>query len=655
MKLKLTILLTIVSVGLISGEVCNGQPFKGIKIKNSFFDLIDTYFYGDNIDGRITRFSQLDQLPITSLRPDMMTLEFGDNELKEEIKLPIFSPNLVCNEVGTKIVCLLEFVTIVSNLFVFKQIRFHYYHNTQNVDDPSCEKILRDTLGLNENKRNFCRVENIMVLEHIFYIVLPDTKQIRFNAQENEFMYDNRFFKPKQIDITINKEGAILNIENNEYNFGVDTSCFSLLKKIKSLFKPETCSAETNEFSYHYLTKNGELLTKESDIQSEGIMNLEDLTNIKINNQSGFQFKRFEEAYLLPTYDKKYLHFYLDNNDDHYEAYVYLRTDKCFERIKEKLLALHSCTYDKYSLVYYNQKNNFPFYYRKVQNTEEVLVEKVLVFDFRKGEVDDRGILQYITIYDMKLKQNEKGKDRLYVNGVNRKGELVNITYSVRINIDPTCKGKFVDIQNKLTDGYLKMADQGKFYFWQLDKKNEQKSFAEVELKKNKVTIVGEESLIQSAVVENNSLKLKIDENEIIYHSNCARCLEILSNKLNKVVEREKKRAEKPIICSSKIVANKKINNREIKAVSITQPKIDNNADIDNKSKKEKGSREKEEEKEATTHSKGKDRNTKNTNITIQAIEMDIDPKKVEKSGETKRIFFKLSKLKRFKRGFELI
>jgi hypothetical protein len=71
MKLKIIMLLIIISLKLISGvDFYEGQPFKNIMTKSSFFHKVEYFKKGDidELDG----FSTLENLPIKSLTPDWL-------------------------------------------------------------------------------------------------------------------------------------------------------------------------------------------------------------------------------------------------------------------------------------------------------------------------------------------------------------------------------------------------------------------------------------------------------------------------------------------------------------------------------------------------------------------------------------------------------
>jgi hypothetical protein len=552
MKLKIIMLLIIISLKLISGvDFCEGQPFKNIMTKSSFFHKVEYLKKGDidELDG----FSTLENLPIKSLTPDWLVLEFNE----EEIKLPIFSSNLFCNQLNDATnLCLLEVVTITSNLYVFKQIKFQYEYKKEDSQSTDCEELLREGLGFDDKakEKKFCQIRNINKFDHIFTVPLlakgeEKAKDImKFNTEDKLLRLNNSVTWQEEAKIKTKtkitkfkiKKSVELTIEGRLSEFDENDSCFYLLKKIKSYF-PEKCPEGTYEFKYHYLTKSEELVTKEEGIPPNGVIKLKDLDNIIVNGHSEFKFKHFNDARHLPYYEDNFLNVYLTRNGDNYEAYVSFRSEECLKRMRDKLLSLHSCSYD-------DGNNSLVYYALDLQNK---MVGRVLGFFLDSGYVKVYYTLEDIIIHDIKLKEDVNSKqERLYIKGV-RKGNqqhIIEREYLVNIKNNSVCQGKFDKIRGEVFSRYVGLAEKGIFYFLQEKKSKNKKApaVAVVKLEKSKISINDQNMLIQDVKVKEkgNSLILAMYGEEIIYHNGCEDCFRIFTEKLKIIAGKGKK--EKP-------------------------------------------------------------------------------------------------------------
>jgi hypothetical protein len=525
MKLKTIMLLIAVSLAFVSGEFCKGQLLNP-KFESSLFQGVTKFYNREEIKKAIAGMSPKEHLEILTLTPDKLAFNSYQNGEENNITRNILNSNLVCKQCEKNKVCLLEYITIKSGIFLLEQIGFHYEKDNSL---PDCEDELRKRLENEEVK--FCRVENIEYSFQIFSIPLKDGKTIKFNTKVRKFELNGAYIPREESTVNIGEDIVTLTVDEMTYDFkGIESSCFPLLMKIQSLLQKETCSDDTKLFNYYHLTKGKE--EPEDKIPNEGKINLADLNNIKLGNFEGFTFDYYDENDApqnnLPVYEKHILKLFMSERNDvdsPYETYVDFSSEECLRRIKKSFLSHHSCSSPYDSLVYYKEVD--------LQN-KNILDDlegnfEVLRFKIEEGNVRDMGTLNNIKIYDMNM-----NGEWLFIKGLDTEGKIINKKYLVKISDNNYCKKIYKEIKKELSTFYEEWARKNIFFFWESKSQENDKLGSVAFVANGKISIEGRNSQNHNYYIDGNSLVLNVDGIEIIYKTSCTNCLKILEEKLKK-------------------------------------------------------------------------------------------------------------------------
>jgi hypothetical protein len=545
MKMKL-IMVLLAMLDIVSGNICPNNRFVNIRRSHSHFKGAVNYLRkGDDIYSDMSGFSAIYGLEILNTEePGILTLKMAEKAGKPlaEQSRSILSSNLVCYREKKWQNCRVQYITLESNILIYKQFVFQYPVPKGSVD--LCEDNLRTLLN-----RKTCEVEDIEYYFQIFSIPVTrldgtETKA-RYDTKSGMFEFDGQSVDKEDVEVRMEHDKAIFIINGNHSEFKDSDSCFKLSNYILSLDPPEDLQVheslkDKKLFYYYYVWSSNGLLTM-FDIPSTGRIDLTSLDDIAVveHPDKKLILREFYTEIALPKYKKYQIYFEVSRGlNVYYSFYVDFRSEKHYDQVKEKLLQHTSCTSGS-SLNYYQQVNLQNGIKDKLDGKIEVLIFKTanVVEEFSKNLNIP---INTIFIYDMRLETDQDDKDWLFIKGKDKFGKLIYKKYRVRVR-NYCLNGIFKQrILSNFLNVYEKTESQRQYYFWEVigseGADDKLKSIGGlIDLKNNNIVIGGQKSPFYLIITEIHGkylrVKIKLQGNSMtIFIRYCQQCYQIFVN-----------------------------------------------------------------------------------------------------------------------------